>query len=87
MYSDVGRPSVAPETLLKSMVLMALYSIRSERLFCEMVGYNILFRWFLGMSMNESPFDHSTLSRNRERLIAHEVGQEFLATVVTLAGC
>ena len=53
MYSERGRPSIAPEALLKSQVLQALYSVRSDRLFCEMVGYNILFRWFLGMRDKE----------------------------------
>jgi transposase len=85
MYSDVGRPSIAPERLLKSQLLIALYSIRSDEQFCEMLGYNILFKWFLGMSMSESPFDRSSFSKNRARLIEHEVGREFLASVVELA--
>lgn len=85
MYSDTGRPSIAPERLLKSQILIALYSVRSDELFCEMLGYNLLFRWFLGMSMDESPFDRSTFSKNRERLIEHEVGREFLKAVVNMA--
>lgn len=85
MYSDTGRPSIAPERLLKSQILIALYSVRSDELFCEMLGYNLLFRWFLGMNMEEEPFDRSTFSKNRERLIEHEVGREFLAAVVTMA--
>jgi transposase len=85
MYSERGRPSVAPEALLKSQVLEALFSVRSDRLFCEMLGYNILFRWFLGMDMETAPFDHSVFTHNRERLIEHEVGKEFLASVVGIA--
>ena len=85
MYSDVGRPSIAPERLLKSQILIALYSVRSDELFCEMLGYNLLFRWFLGMSMEEAPFDRSTFSKNRQRLIEHEVVREFLSAVVSMA--
>jgi transposase len=85
MYSSVGRSSIPPERLLKSSLLMAFYSIRSERLFCEQLDYNILFRWFLDMNMDEPSFDHSTFSKNRDRLIAHDVGREFLATVVAQA--
>lgn len=86
MYSSVGRPSVAPERLLKSMVLMALYSIRSERQFCEQLGYNMLFRWFLDMSMMDQPFDASTFSHNRDRLLEHDVARQFFDAVVERAG-
>lgn len=85
MYSDGGRPSIAPERLLKSEVLIALYSVRSERQFCEMVGYNILFRWFLGMSMDEHPFHPTSFTKNRQRLLEHEVAYEFLQQVVAIA--
>jgi transposase len=85
MYSDLGRPSIAPEKLLKSQILIALYSVRSDELFCQMLGYNLLFRWFLGMDMDEAVFDRSTFSKNRERLIENEVGQEFLRAVVEMA--
>ena len=57
MYSAVGRPSIPPERLLKSLLLMALYTVRSERLFCEQLDYNLLFRWFLDMDMDEPSFD------------------------------
>ncbi len=73
MYAETGRPSVPPERLLKGQVLMALYSIRSERQLCEQLQYNLLYRWFLGMDMMEPAFDATTYSRNRERLMAHEV--------------
>ena len=82
MYADGGRPSVPPERLLKAMVLMALYSVRSERLFCEQLGYNMLFRWFLDMGMTESAFVPTVFTHNRERLIDHEVGRKFFTAVV-----
>jgi transposase len=85
MYSTVGRPSIPPERLLKATLLMAFYSIRSERLFCEQLDYNLLFRWFLDMDGVEESFDHSTFSRNRQRLLEHEVAAKFLAEVVGMA--
>jgi transposase len=85
MYSTVGRCSIPPERLLKASLLMAFYTVRSERLFCEQLDYNILFRWFLDMNMEEPSFDHSTFSKNRERLIAHEVAKEFFLTIVAQA--
>lgn len=85
MYSTVGRPSIPPERLLKGELLMALYSVRSHRLFCERLEYDILFRWFLDMSLDEPGFDHSTFSQNSERLLQHAVAQEFFDAVVRLA--
>lgn len=82
MYSGTGRASIPPEWLLKGSLLMALYSVRSERMFCEQLGYNMLFRWFLDMEMTEAPFDHSTFSKNRERLMQHGAAQEFFHQVV-----
>src|SRR6266478_1449116 len=73
MYSSIGRPSIPPERLLKASLLMALYSVRSERMLCEQLGYNLLFRYFLDLDLIEEPFDHSSFSRNRGRLLAHEV--------------
>ncbi|MDF3067260.1 MAG: transposase family protein [Polyangiaceae bacterium] len=78
MYAAGGRASIPPEWRLKSSLLMALHSVRSERMLCEQLGYNMLLRWFVGMNMTEAPFDHSTFSKNRERLMKHEVAQEFL---------
>src|SRR4051812_29784036 len=86
MYSSMGRPSIPPEQLLKASLLMAFYSVRSERLFCEQLDYNLLFRWFLDMGMEEASFDHSTFSRNRERLLQHDVAKQFFAAVVEHAG-
>ena len=85
MYGSTGRPSIPPERLLKSTVLIALYSVRSDRLFCEMLDYNILFRWFLDMNMDEESFDHSTFSKNRQRLIDHEIAKEFFGAVLQQA--
>jgi transposase len=85
MYSGTGRPSIPPETLLKSMLLIALYSVRSERMFCERLRYDLLFKWFLDMSMVDEPFDASSFSRNRDRLLEHEVAHRFLQAVVARA--
>ena len=85
MYSEVGRPSIPPERLLKASLLMALYTVRSERMFCEQLDYNLLYRWFLDMNWDEPGFDHSSFTRNRERLLAHDVAGEFFRTVVEQA--
>jgi len=85
MYSAVGRPSIPPERLLKSAGLIALYSVRSRRLFCERLDTDLLFRWFLEMSLDEPGFEHSTFSQNSERLLAHAVAQRFFDAVVTVA--
>lgn len=82
MYSALGRPSIPPERLLKSSLLMALYSVRSDRLFCETLDYNILFRWFLDMSLEEASFDASTFSKNRCRLVEHAIALAFFDAVV-----
>ena len=85
MYSSVGRPSVPPERLLKASLLMALYTIRSERLFCEQLDYNLLFRWFLDLELDEPSFDHSSFTSNRKRLLEHEVAGEFFRGVLEQA--
>jgi transposase len=85
MYSGIGRPSIPPERLLKSLLLMAFYSVRSDRLFCERLEYDLLFRWFLDMDVEEPGFDASTFSKNRSRLLEHEVAPKFFAEVVALA--
>ena len=81
----MDRPSIPPERLLKASVLMALYTVRSERMFCEQLDYNLLFRWFLDLNWDEPAFDHSTFSRNRMRLLKHDVAGEFFRTVVSEA--
>lgn len=85
MYSRIGRPSTPPEQLLKASLLMAFYSVRSERLFCEQLDYNLLFRWFLDMGMEDASFDHSTFSQNRERLLEHDVAKQFFGAVISQA--
>jgi transposase len=85
MYSGKGRPSVPPEQLLKASLLMAFYSVRSERLFCEQLDYNLMFRWFLDMGMEEPSFDHSTFTANRDRLLKHDVAKQFFAAIVVQA--
>ena len=85
MYASSGRASVPPETLLKGALLMALYSVRSERLLCEQLSYNMLFRWFLDMNLVDGPFDHSTFSKNRQRLMDHDVSRLFFEQVVSQA--
>jgi transposase len=85
MYSRVGRPSIPPERLLKSQILIALYSVRSDRQFCEQLDYNLLFRWFLDMSADEPTFDASSFSRNRDRLLDADVAAKFFAAVVERA--
>src|SRR5215207_9015578 len=85
MYAAGGRASVPPETLLKATVLMAMYSIRSERAFCERLNYDLLFKWFLDLRIDEAAFDASTFSKNRRRLLDHHIADEFFAAVVAQA--
>lgn len=85
LYSDMGRPSIPPERLLKAQLLIALYTVRSDRQFCEMLNYNLLFRWFLDMSMDDPTFDHSTFSKNRDRLMEEEISHRFLQETVRIA--
>ena len=85
MYSAVGRPSIPPERQLKATVLMALYSVRSERQFCEQLSYNLLFRWFLDMDMVEPSFDPTVFTKNRARLLEHDVAGQFFHAVVERA--
>ena len=83
IYAERGRPSIPPERLLLGKVLMALYSIRSERQFCERLQYDLLFRWFLDLNPDEATFDHSVFSQNQ--VLRHEVADRFFAEVVRLA--
>ena len=85
IYSVLGRPSIPPERLLKASLLMALYTIRSERLFCEQLDYNLLFRWFLDMELDEPSFDHSSFGANRKRLLEREVAGQFFRQTVAQA--
>jgi transposase len=85
MYADVGRPSIPPEHLLKACLLIALYSIRSERQFCERLQYDLLFKWFLDLNIMDLAFDASSFSKNKERLLEHQVTREFLSAVISEA--
>jgi transposase len=85
MYASVGRPSIPPEQLLKASVLMALYSIRSERQFCEQLQYNLLFKWFLDMNVEDAAFDATSFTKNRDRLLDHEVAKLFFQAVLVEA--
>jgi len=82
MYSKRGRPSIPPEHLLKASLLIALYSVRSERQFCERLEYDLLFKWFLDQDINTPAFDASTFSKNRQRLLDHDVARQFFAAVL-----
>src|SRR3954470_19112468 len=82
MYSELGRPSIAPEKLLRAQLLQMLYSVRSERLLMEEIDYSMLFRWFVGMNLDEPVWDPTVFTKNRDRLLEGDVAREFLAEVV-----
>ena len=85
LYSDVGRPSIAPERLLRSLVLQIFYTVRSERMLIEQLQYNLLFRWFVGMEMDEAVWNHAVYSKNRERLLNEEIAESFFQRVLERA--
>jgi len=85
MYSQTGRPSIPPEKLLRAQLLQMLYSIRSERLLMEEIDYSVLFRWFVGMNMDEPVWDVTVFTKNRDRLLDGDVAREFLCEVVKQA--
>ena len=82
MYATNGRPSIPPEHLLKASLLIALYSVRSERQFCERLQYDLLFKWFLDLNVMDKGFDPTVFSKNKERLLEHQVAREFLVKVI-----
>jgi transposase len=82
MYSDIGRPSIPPEQLLRALLLQSLYSVRSERLLMEEIDYSVLFRWFVGLSLDAPIWSASTFSKNRDRLLASDVAAAFFDEVV-----
>ncbi len=82
LYARVGRPGIAPEKLLRALLLQAFYSVRSERQLMEQIGYNLLFRWFVGVAMDAPLWDATTFSKNRDRLLDGDVAQRLLAAVV-----
>src|SRR5437773_1126404 len=81
MYSDIGRPSIPPEQLLRSLLLQVLYTVRSERLLMEQLEYNLLFRWFVGLNMDDPVWDATVFSKNRDRLLAGDVAGGFFQAV------
>jgi transposase len=85
LYSHTGRPSMAPEQLLRALLLQVLYTVRSERLLMEQLDYNLLFRWFVGMNRDDPIWDASTFSKNRERLLEGEVAHAFFDQVLAQA--
>jgi transposase len=85
LYSNVGRPSIAPERLLRSLLLQIFYSVRSERMLIEQLQYNLLFRWFVGMEMDEAVWNHAVYSKNRERLLNEEIAEGFFQRVLERA--
>lgn len=85
MYSDTGRPSIPPEQLLRALLVQILYTIRSERLLMEELDYNLLFRWFVGLSMDDEVWDHSVFSKNRDRLLEGDIATEFFKGVLEVA--
>ena len=82
LYSGLGRPSIAPEMLLRAMLLQAFYSVRSERQLMERLEFDMLFRWFVGLGMDDPVWDHSTFSKNRDRLLEGEIAARFLSAVL-----
>src|ERR687890_1482002 len=78
----LGRPSIAPEKLLRAMLLQAFYSIRSERQLMERLEYDLLFRWFVGFGIDDAVWDHSTFSKNRDRLLDGDIAAQFLAAIL-----
>ena len=82
MYAQMGRPSIAPEKLLRALLLQILYSVRSERLLVEQLDYNLLFRWFVGLNMDDAVWVPTVFSKNRDRLLEGEVAQAFFEAVL-----
>ena len=79
IYASSGRPSIAPERLIRALLLQVLYTVRSERFLMEQLDYDFLFRWFVGLSLDERVWDATVFSKNRDRLLAGEVADEFFA--------
>ena len=85
MYAQTGRPSIPPEKLLRAQLIQMLYSVRSERLLMEEIDYSLLFRWFVGMNLDEAVWDVTVFTKNRDRLLDGDVAREFLCEVVSQA--
>jgi transposase len=85
MYSDIGRPSIPPEQLLRALLLQSLYTVRSERLLMEEIDYSVLYRWFVGLSMDEPIWSPTTFSKNRDRLLEGDIAHAFFQAVLAQA--
>ena len=85
IYADTGRASIAPEKLMRALLLQVFYSVRSERQVCEQLRYNLLFRWFVGLAIDDAVWDHSVFSKNRDRLLEHAVVEAFFTEIMRLA--
>lgn len=85
IYADTGRASIAPEKLLRAILLQVIFSVRSERRLVEQIRYNLLYRWFIGLAIDDEVWDHSSFSRNRDRLLEHAVVESFFTEVTALA--
>jgi transposase len=85
LYSTTGRPSIAPEKLLRALLLQVLYSVRSERMLMEQLDYNLLFRWFVGLNMDDAIWDATVFSKNRQRLLSADIAEAFFAAVLKQA--
>jgi transposase len=85
LYASTGRPSIPPERLLRALLLQVFYSVRSERMLMEQLDYNLMFRWFVGMEMDETVWEHTVFSKNRERLLNQEVARTFFQRVLAQA--
>src|ERR1700759_2652427 len=84
LYSENGRPSIPPEQLLRALLVQAFYSVRSERQLMEQLNYNLLFRWFVGLSVDDPVWDPTVFSKNRDRLVEGDIAAEFMAAVLNL---
>ncbi len=85
IYADSGRASIAPEKLLRAMLIQVFFSVRSERQLMEQIRYNLLYRWFVGLAIDDEVWDHSVFSKNRDRLLEHAVVERFFTEVMQLA--
>ena len=85
IYADTGRPSIAPEKLLRALLLQVLYSVRSERMLMEQLDYNLLFRWFVGLNIDDAIWDATVFTKNRQRLLEGDIAAAFFAAVLKLA--
>ena len=85
LYAKTGRPSIAPEKLLRALLLQVLYAVRSERMLMEQLNYNLLFRWFVGLNMDDAIWDVTVFTKNRQRLLEGDIAEAFFAAVLKQA--